>query len=172
MNIIKKELVVYQIILIFMLTACGGGTNYKQKSTYTPKLAQTLPSVEATKTFIENQKNVKREKVDASDMQSIKSSELVLLYAYYTANGTTSEGLLRWYISATGGSLAGYIFSLGDIETINGIEKVSWREVSNNAATVDVVNNKVIVGFFLSSIKKYRHSRRKAGKINHLNLFM
>jgi len=81
-----------------------------------------------------------------TDIDSIKSGPIRLSYGYYTANQNTSDGKLRWYISATGGSLAGYIFSLGKIETINGVEKVSWREVSNSGASINLVDEKNVIG--------------------------
>ena len=90
--------------------------------------------------------NLIHAEVNQSDIDAIKSEPTKLLYGYYTANENTADGKLRWYISATGGSLSGYIFSLGDIETIAGVERVSWREVSRDAATIDLVGEKVVVG--------------------------
>jgi len=83
--------------------------------------------------------------VNQTDIDSIKSGPIKLSYGYYTANKKTAEGKLRWYISATGDSLSGYIFSLGDIETINGVEKVSWREVSKDAASINLVDEEVVI---------------------------
>lgn len=59
--------------------------------------------------------------VTLEDIESIKTAPIELKFAYYTANSRTAENNLKWYISATGGSLNGYIFSLGEIETINGV---------------------------------------------------
>ena len=84
--------------------------------------------------------------VTQEDIDSLKSTPLELKFAYYTANSKTADNKLKWYISATGGSLDGYIFSLGEIETINGVEKVSWREVSSDAASIDLVAEEVVVG--------------------------
>ena len=84
--------------------------------------------------------------VNQTDIDSIKSGPIRLGYGYYTANDKTTEDKLRWYISATGGSLSGYIFSLGDIETIDGVEKVSWREVSRDAASINLESEVVVVG--------------------------
>jgi len=81
-----------------------------------------------------------------TDIDAIKSEPIRLSYGYYTANQNTADGKLRWYISATGGALAGYIFSLGEIETINGVERVSWREVSSSGASVNLVDEKNVVG--------------------------
>jgi len=81
-----------------------------------------------------------------TDIDAIKSEPIRLSYGYYTANQNTSDGKLRWYISATGGALAGYIFSLGEIEMINGVERVSWREVSSSGASVNLVDEKNVVG--------------------------
>ena len=81
-----------------------------------------------------------------TDVDALTSAPIKLSYGYYTANQHTVDGKLRWYISATGGSLAGYIFSLGDIETINGVEKVSWREVSSSGASINLVDEENVVG--------------------------
>ncbi len=112
----------------------------------TKRSSVPLPNILIAKKVIQENENIKYTKVDDSDIASIKSEPIPLLFAYYTANNHTNEGLLRWYISATNGSLAGYIFSLGEIETINGTEKVSWREVSNNAASLQLIQEKVVVG--------------------------
>ncbi len=84
--------------------------------------------------------------VTQEDIDSLKSTPLELKFAYYTGNSKTADNKLKWYISATGGALDGYIFSLGEIETINGVEKVSWREVSSDAASINLVTEEVVVG--------------------------
>ncbi len=128
----KLTSVLLLLITIFFIVGC------KEKSR-----ESELPNVLATKKILE--KETLYSKIEASDISSIKSTSMQLRFAYYTANNHTHDGKLRWYISATGGSLAGYIFSLGDIETINGVEKVSWREVSTSASSVNLVQEKVII---------------------------
>lgn len=144
-NKIVKSL--FLSLLFILLTACNSNVNDKSSKSSTltqteQELSSQLPNPVLAKKFIDS----KVQKTDASDVASITSEPITLLYAYYTANSKTSEGLLRWYISATGGSLVGYIFSLGEIETINGEEKVSWREVSSDAASVNLVTEQVVVG--------------------------
>ena len=137
---------IFKIILITLmlgLLGCNSETDKTQDSVQEQRVTQEeLPSIPIAKEIISNL----QAKVDASDMASIKSADISLRFAYYTAPKYTSEGKLRWYISATSGSLTGYIFSLGKIEKVNGVEKVSWREVSNNAARVNVIKEKVIIG--------------------------
>ncbi len=123
------------ILLLFMISLLGCNDANNKNVNFTKGMLSNLSS---TKKIIS--------KLEASDVSSIKSKPMELLFAYYTANSNTQDGKLRWYISATRGSLAGYIFSLGDIETINGVEKVSWREVSKSASSVNLESEKVFIG--------------------------
>jgi len=125
-----------------VIVSCGNDDKSETKTKVEVRNnGATLPNIALAKRFVVNN----AQKADASDVESIKSEPQKLLFAYYTANTRTADGLLRWYISATDGALAGYVFSLGDIESINGTEKVSWREVSSDAASVDLVNEKVSI---------------------------
>ena len=100
---------------------------------------------------VKKHQNHVAKKVDITDIASIKSQPIELRFAYYTAPNNTIDGKVRWYISATNGSLAGYVFSLGEIEKVNEIEKVSWREVSKTGASVNLVEEKVAVANLLDN---------------------
>ena len=141
---VKKTVQMFMLGLsLLAIVACGNGDKDERKTKVESQHnGANLPTIALAKKFVTNNTH----KADASDVASITSGPQKLLFAYYTANTNTADGQLRWYISATGGSLAGYVFSLGDIEGINGTEKVSWREVSSNAASVNLVTEQISIG--------------------------
>lgn len=82
-------------------------------------------------------------KQSISDIETIKSQDNKLSFAYYTANNLTQENEKRWYISQIDGSLKGYVFSLMPI--VDG--KAGWGEVGKGVASIDIYKNSITIGY-------------------------